>query len=52
MAEKTYSEKTMSRSIDPAAREMLARAEELGIETAWDRLELSLIHISEPTRPY
>jgi len=40
MAEKTYSEKTMSRSIDPAAREMLARAEELGIETAWDRLEV------------
>ncbi|OQY19271.1 MAG: carbon monoxide dehydrogenase, partial [Anaerolineaceae bacterium 4572_32.1] len=39
MTEKTYSEKIMSRSIDPATQEMLARAEELGLETAWDRLE-------------
>jgi len=42
MTEKSYSEKIMSRSIDPAAREMLARAEELGLETAWDRLEAML----------
>ena len=35
----TYSEKILSRSIDPAVHEMLARAEELGLETAWDRLE-------------
>jgi carbon-monoxide dehydrogenase catalytic subunit len=39
MAEKSYSEKVMSRSIDPATQEMLAQAEELGFETAWDRLE-------------
>ena len=42
MAEKTYSEKVMNMSIDPAAQEMLARAEELGLETAWDRLEAML----------
>jgi carbon-monoxide dehydrogenase catalytic subunit len=36
----TYSEKVLSRSIDPAAQEMLARAEELGMQTAWDRLEV------------
>jgi len=42
MTEETYSEKIMSRSIDPAALEMLARAEELGFETAWDRLEAML----------
>jgi len=42
MAEKTYSEKIMNMSIDPAAQEMLARAEELGLETAWDRLEAML----------
>ena len=39
MTETTYSEKIMSRSIDPATQEMLARAEELGLETAWDRLD-------------
>jgi carbon-monoxide dehydrogenase catalytic subunit len=39
MTEKSYSEKILSRSIDPATQEMLARAEELGLETAWDRLE-------------
>ena len=38
----TYSEKTLSRSIDPAVHEMLTRAEELGLETAWDRLEAML----------
>ena len=38
----TYSEKTLSRSIDPAVHEMLARAEELGLETAWDRYESML----------
>ena len=42
MTEKSYSEKIMSRSIDPAVHEMLARAEELGLETAWDRLEAML----------
>ncbi len=42
MAEKTYSEKILNMSIDPAAQEMLARAEELGLETAWDRLEAML----------
>ncbi|MDY7080275.1 MAG: anaerobic carbon-monoxide dehydrogenase catalytic subunit [Chloroflexota bacterium] len=41
MTEK-YNEKIMSRSIDPAAHEMLARAEELGLETAWDRYEAQL----------
>ena len=39
MTEKSYSEKILSRSIDPATHEMLARAEELGLETAWDRLD-------------
>ena len=38
----TYSEKILSRSIDPATQEMLARAEELGFETAWDRYEAQL----------
>ncbi len=37
-----YSEKILSRSIDPATQEMLARAEELGLETAWDRYEAML----------
>ena len=39
---KKYSEKILSRSIDPATHEMLARAEELGLETAWDRYEAQL----------
>jgi carbon-monoxide dehydrogenase catalytic subunit len=38
----TYSEKILSRSIDPTVHEMLMRAEELGLETAWDRLEAML----------
>jgi carbon-monoxide dehydrogenase catalytic subunit len=38
----TYSEKILSRSIDPATQEMLARAEELGLQTAWDRYEAML----------
>ena len=38
----TYSEKILSRSIDPTVHKMLARAEELGVETAWDRLETML----------
>ena len=42
MTEKSYSEKILSRSIDPAVHEMLARAEELGFETAWDRYEAML----------
>ena len=37
-----YSEKIRSRSIAPAALEMLARAEELHLETAWDRYEAML----------
>jgi len=42
MSEKSYSEKVLSRSIDPATHEMLAQAEELGFETAWDRYEAML----------
>jgi len=42
MTEKSYNEKILNRSIDPAALEMLAQAEELGLETAWDRLEAML----------
>lgn len=34
-----YSEKILEKSIDPATHVMLARAEELGITTAWDRFE-------------
>jgi carbon-monoxide dehydrogenase catalytic subunit len=34
-----YSEKILGKSIDPATHAMLARAEELNITTAWDRLE-------------
>jgi carbon-monoxide dehydrogenase catalytic subunit len=37
-----YNEKILSRSIDPAVHEMLARAEELNLETAWDRYEAQL----------
>ena len=39
---KEYNEVILSRSIDPATHEMLARAEELGLETAWDRYEAQL----------
>lgn len=42
MSEASYSDKVMSRSIDPATQEMLARAEDLGFETAWDRYEAML----------
>ena len=38
----TYSEKTLSRSIDPATHDMLAQAEALGLQTAWDRYEAML----------
>ena len=38
----SYNEKILGRSIDPAVHEMLARAEELGLETAWDRYEAQL----------
>lgn len=38
----TYSEKILSRSIDPSVHKMLGRAEELGVETAWDRYEAQL----------
>jgi carbon-monoxide dehydrogenase catalytic subunit len=37
-----YSDKILSRSIDPTVHEMLARAEALGLETAWDRFEAML----------
>jgi carbon-monoxide dehydrogenase catalytic subunit len=42
MAERLYSEKVLSRSIDPATHEMLAQAEELNLGTAWDRYEAQL----------
>ena len=35
----TFSDKILSRSIDPSVHKTLARAEALGIETAWDRYE-------------
>ena len=38
----TYSDKILNRSIDPTVHQMLARAEEMGIETAWDRYEAQL----------
>jgi carbon-monoxide dehydrogenase catalytic subunit len=38
----TYNQKILNRSIDPATQEMLARADELGFETAWDRYEAML----------
>lgn len=34
-----YSEKILNRSIDPATHAMLARVDELGISTAWDRFD-------------
>lgn len=34
-----YPKEILERSIDPSVHAMLARAEELGIPTAWDRLE-------------
>lgn len=37
-----YPDKIMEKSIDPSVHAMLARAEELGIETAWDRYEAML----------
>jgi carbon-monoxide dehydrogenase catalytic subunit len=37
-----YSDKILSRSIDPSVHDMLAHAETLGLETAWDRLEAML----------
>lgn len=38
----SFSEKILSRSIDPSVHKMLAKAEELGLETAWDRYEAML----------
>ena len=38
----TISEKILGRSIDPAVHDMLTRASELGIETAWERYEAQL----------
>jgi len=38
----SYSKKILSRSIDPSVHKMLAKAEELGLETAWDRYEAML----------
>jgi len=37
-----FSDKTMQRSIDPAVHQMLDRAEQLGLETVWDRYEKML----------
>ncbi|EMS80718.1 anaerobic carbon-monoxide dehydrogenase catalytic subunit [Desulfotignum phosphitoxidans] len=37
-----YSEKILNRSVDPATQKMLGRAEELDLETAWDRYEKML----------
>jgi carbon-monoxide dehydrogenase catalytic subunit len=42
MSAESYSEMVLSRSIDPATHEMLARADQLGLETAWDRYEAML----------
>ncbi|MBN1660422.1 MAG: anaerobic carbon-monoxide dehydrogenase catalytic subunit [Anaerolineae bacterium] len=38
----TYSDKALSRSIDPTVHDMLTHAEALGLETAWDRYEAML----------
>jgi len=38
----TISEKILGRSIDPAVHNMLERARELGLETAWERYEAQL----------
>jgi carbon-monoxide dehydrogenase catalytic subunit len=38
----TYSDKALSRSIDPTVHEMLTQAEALGLETVWDRYEAML----------
>ena len=37
-----YSDKILSRSIDPTVHEMLAHAQAMGLETAWDRFEAML----------
>jgi carbon-monoxide dehydrogenase catalytic subunit len=37
-----YSDKILSRSIDPSVHDMLQHAEGLGIETVWDRFEAML----------
>ena len=37
-----YSDRVVSRSIDPTVHEMLTHAERLGLETAWDRYEAML----------
>jgi carbon-monoxide dehydrogenase catalytic subunit len=37
-----YSDKVLSRSIDPASQRMLAQAEAQGFQTAWDRFEAQL----------
>jgi len=37
-----FSDKTMQRSIDPAVHQMLERAEQLGLETVWDRYQKML----------
>lgn len=38
----TYSEKITEKSIDPSVHKMLERAEQLNLETAWDRYETML----------
>jgi carbon-monoxide dehydrogenase catalytic subunit len=37
-----YSDKILERSIDPTVHQMLDRAEQLGLETVWDRYEKML----------
>jgi len=37
-----FSDKIMQRSVDPAVHQMLDRAEQLGLETVWDRYEKML----------
>ena len=37
-----FSDKIMERSIDPTVHQMLDRAEQLGLETVWDRYEKML----------
>jgi carbon-monoxide dehydrogenase catalytic subunit len=38
----SYSEKFMEKSIDPSVHQMLERADELGLETVWDRYQAML----------
>jgi carbon-monoxide dehydrogenase catalytic subunit len=37
-----YTEKILGKSIDPSVHKMLERAEQLNLETVWDRYEAML----------